>query len=200
MSNATNVIFSALQTRFAACLDFGLVNQVDAMNATMQKTSVKLLDLAQSKLIDTDFDNMVKRIETVNENGIGLDQVKTIDKIVRLLNAVALDLESGLCNYMKYTALSTLQNGDAITVRETVCALSRVAHKNSDIFAVREGFKNLAGYSIGTGNSQASQCRQVFNTFGFYTAGSFNKGKTEDKPELSVYGKEVLTKLVYKNS
>ena len=192
----TNPLFTALATRLAACIEFGLVNQVDAMSTIIDKTSEKLLSLAQDKMTNTDFDAIATRLATVDDTGKGLEQVKTIEKVVRLCNAIALDLESGLCGYMKYTALSTLQNGNAITVRENVCALSKVAHHDSDIFAVREGFKNLARYSDGTGSSQSSQCRQVFNLCGFYE--SFGRGCKNDKPELNAYGIATLNKLVYK--
>ena len=197
--NATqNTLFSALESRLSSCIEFGLVNQVTAMSATIDKTSIKLLNLAQEKMTATDFDALATRIATVDDAGKGIEQVKTLDKIVRLCNAVALDLESGLCNYTKYIALNTLENDNAITVREGVRTLSKGSKVDAMQFDVREGFKNLARYTEGTACSQSSQVRQVFNMFGFYV--SFGKGCKGDKPELNAYGKAMLTKLVYKQS
>lgn len=190
-----NVVMQALRTRLAKLQALELTNQSDALRSVINKTSTALLDKAQEKLTQTNFDAIAARIAQCDDKGKGLEQVKTIEKIVRFAGAVAIDSEKSLCNYLKVSALTTLQNDGSVSVREMVCALSRVARQNADIFAVREGFKNLANYSMGTGNSQASQARQVFNVFGFYDG--FVKGGKNNAPVLTPYGEGVLRGLVF---
>lgn len=191
---AVNPVFAALESRLASCTEHELVNQVSALQSTIKRTSSALCDIAQSKMQQTDFNNIAHRIATVNAQCVGLDQVKTIDKIVRFIGAVALDQPSQLCNYLKVSALTTLKNDGSASVTEMVCALSRAAYR-SNASTLRAGFENLAGYSIGTGSSQASQARQVFSTFGFYTG--FVKGGKNNKPALTAYGEKILRGLIF---
>lgn len=191
---AINPVFTALNTRLQACENAQLVNQADAMRNTIKRTSSALCDLAQSKLTSADFDVIAQRIAHVNAQCVGLEQVKTIDKIVRFIGAVALDQPSQLCNYLKVSALTTLKNDGSASVTEMVCALSRSAYR-SNMSTLRSGFENLAGYSIGTGSSQASQARQVFNVFGFYTG--FVKGGRDNKPTLTKFAESTLSGLVF---
>lgn len=195
---AQNVIMTALKSRFDKVAALELVNQMTALKSIIAHTSDAQLNAAQARLTQSNFDSIAQVIAHCDDKGKGKEQVKTIEKIVRFMGAVALDSETGLCNYLKVSALTTLQNDGSVSVREMVCALSKVAFKNKDIFAVREGFKNLAGYSIGTGNSQASQARQVFNAFGFYTG--FVKGATNNAPKLTPYGEAQLRGLVFKEA
>lgn len=197
VQNQVNVVYTALLSRLASCEKYDLKNQVTAMQSTIKRTSSQMLDLAQSKLSQSDFAAIATRISTVNAHGVGLDQVKSIDKIVRFMGAIALDQAAQLCNYLKQSSITTLNNDGSVSVTELICALSRAAYRaNYGSFSVREGFENLASYSIGTGASQASQARQVFSVFGFYDG--FVKGAKNNKPKLTVYGETMLRGLVFK--
>ena len=192
-----NAVFAALETRLIGCLSFDLQVQAGQLVNFIARTSNDLCNAAQKKMTDTDFEFIAHRIATINTNGVGLDQVKTCGKVVNLINAFALDQEKWLCSFLKITTLSTLEHGGSLTVREMVCSLSKVALRDNQTWAVREGFSSYSTYSVGTGSSQAAQCRQAFRMFNFYDG--FVKGGKDNAPQLTAYGEANLRGLVFKN-
>lgn len=195
VQDAQNIIMGALETRLAklAAID-GLTNQVTAMRNIIKRTSDAQLNAAMSKLTQTDFNSLAQVIAHCDNAGKGQEQVKTIEKIVRFMGAVAIDSATPLCNYLKIASVVTMRESNP-NVTELTCALSRKAFETRDTFKVREGFNPEARYSVGTGSSQSAQARQVFNRFGFYDG--FVKGGKDNAPILNDYGRKVLTDLVF---
>lgn len=193
-----NVLLNAFNSRLLSCLEHGLESQVTDLIRYLNGHTAIGMNVAQKKMTGSNFETAAYAFSTVDQAGKGLEQVKTIDKVLRLCNAVATGLDTGLDNYCKFIAVNTLEMNGILSTREGVCTLSRTAHKNTDIFGVREGFKNVASYTIGTGSSQSSQVRQAFNRLGFFEEGTFKKRRNGDAPELSAYGRDILTNMVFK--
>lgn len=193
-----NVLLNAFNMRFLSCVQHGLDNQATVLINYLHDHTAENMNLAQVKLIGSDFERIAKIYSTVDDKGKGLEQVKTIDKMLRICEAVATGLDKKLDSFCKYIAVNTLEMNGILSTREGICTLSKAAHKNADIFGVREGFRNLSSYTVGTGVSQSSQVRQCFNQLGFFVEGTFKKGRKDDKPELNQYGRDVLTNMVFK--
>ena len=88
-----------------------------------------------------------------------------------------------------------LHNGNSASRSELVIAQSAkareaIAHKARESFAVRS-----SGYSIGTGDSQASQVLQVLRVLGF---ADYNKGERDGVATMREYGYSMLSRAYLK--
>lgn len=190
-----NVIANALVARRDACIAHGLVSQADQLKTPISIMTDAVMKTAQSVLSQTDFNKLAETISFCDEKGKGKEQVKSIVKIARVIQAFALKSGTHLDNNTRVGIVGLLVNDNHSTVREMVFTQSKAARRDADLFAVRESFKTQgANYSPGTGNSQASQVRQVLNGFGFFDG--FIKGQKGNDPKLTEYGQKCLHDLV----
>ena len=191
-----NVIRNALQARQDACVRLGKLNQAGQLNTPIREMTDGVLKAAQSTLTQTDFAQLCEAIAYCDESGKGKEQVKSVVKIVTMLRALACNDGKLLDGNTRCGILTLLNNDGHASVREMVFSQSKSARAAGDLFAVRESFKSEnARYSIGTGNSQVSQVRQVLNVFGFFEG--FIKGGRGNDPQLNEYGFAVLHNLVF---
>ena len=193
-----NVIITALKVRLAGCLDFGLVSQINQLSGVLDKANSATFDYAQNFMVESDFNYIADRISYIDDTGTGKDQVKTIVKMVKLIEYIATKIDTekpskkkSALAFTKDIAQGYLDNGNTLSVSEGVVTLSRKANAvfSGDVnVRVRESVKSENGYSINTGGSQTSQVRCLFAAFNMFKSGTYSKGKNADMPELSEYG------------
>lgn len=197
MSN--NIIARAIKTRIEK-----VQNAQIAQNAkdSQVKQLLPLLKIADDKRIKharelmtaTDFNEVSKIIATCDEHGKGIEQVKTIVKILDVIKNVSQGL-SAKSNNFNCCINAMLQNGNTASRSELVIAQSAkaregIAHKARESFAVRS-----AGYSIGTGDSQASQVLQVLRVLGF---ADYTKNERNGVATMREYGYAMLSRAYLK--
>ena len=120
--------------------------------------------------------------------------VKSIVNFVDVINNVTKGV-SAQSNNFNVCIHAMLKNGNAANRTELVVAQSKQARdaageKVRDTFTVRS-----ANYSIGTGDSQASQVLQVLRILGF---AEYEKGKRGAPAVLNQYGINMLSRAYLK--
>lgn len=194
-----NIIARAISTRIEK-----VQNSSAAQNAkdSQVKQLLPLLKVADDKRIkharelmtETDFNEVAKTIATCDEHGKGIEQVKTVVKIIDVIKNVSVGL-SAKSNNFNCCIQAMLRNGNTASRSELVIAQSAkaregLAHKAREGFVVRS-----SSYSIGTGDSQASQVLQVLRVLGF---ADYNKGEREGVATMREYGRDMLARAYLK--
>lgn len=200
---------------FAACEKRALIlkdNPVQGSQQTEIRATIKTMGNpvtvknAIARMSETNWENVQRALGHINSDTfVGFEQTKSGVKIAGIIYAMGAGLGMGanmtnkMGEYMRTVCLTALNVSGGASIRTLICALSKSAYKNEvSTMGLLPGFKNINSYTIGTGSSQASQCRQVLNTFGFYVEGTFIKGGKDNTPILSAYGERMLTALCFK--
>lgn len=199
MSESKNIIARAIATRIeklkaSQAGEVAINSQVKQLLPLLKVADDKRIKHARSLMTETDFNEVVKVIATCDESGKGIEQVKTVVKIIDVIKNVSQGL-SAKSNNFNCCINAMLQNGNTASRSELIVAQSAKAR---DGFAgkVRDGFTvRSSGYSIGTGNSQASQVLQVLRVLGF---ADYNKGEREGIATMREYGFNMLSRAYLK--
>lgn len=199
MSNAKNIVARAIATRIEKVQNSSIAqnakdSQVKQLLPLLKVADDKRIKHARELMSETDFNEVVKVIATCDEHGKGIEQVKTIVKIIDVIKNVSQGL-SAKSNNFNCCINAMLNNGNTASRSELVIAQSAkaregIAHKARESFSVRS-----SGYSIGTGDSQASQVLQVLRVLGF---AQYNKGERNGNAELKEYGVSMLARAYMK--
>lgn len=199
MSNAKNIVARAIATRIEKVQNSGIAqnakdSQVKQLLPLLKVADDKRIKHARELMSETDFNEVVKVIATCDEHGKGIEQVKTVVKIIDVIKNVSQGL-SAKSNNFNCCINAMLHNGNSASRSELVIAQSAkaregAAHKARESFSVRS-----SGYSIGTGDSQASQVLQVLRVLGFAT---YTKAERNGNAELKPYGISMLQRAYMK--
>lgn len=199
MSNAKNIIARAIATRVeklqnAQIADSAKASQIKQLMPLLKVADDKRVKHARELMTDTDFNEVAKIIASCDEHGKGIEQVKTIVKIIDVIKNVSQGL-SAKSNNFNCCINAMLHNGNTASRSELVIAQSAKAREGL-AGKVREGFNvRSSSYSIGTGDSQASQVLQVLRVLGFAT---YNKGEREGVATMKEYGYSMLSRAYLK--
>lgn len=197
MSN--NIIARAINTRIeklkaSQAGEVAINSQVKQLLPLLKIADDKRIKHARELMKETDFNEVAKVIATCDAQGKGIEQVKTVVKILDVIKNVSVGL-SAKSNNFNCCIQAMLHNGNVASRSELVIAQSAkareaIAHKARESFAVRS-----AGYSIGTGDSQASQVLQVLRVLNF---AQYNKGERDGVATMREYGRDMLSRAYLK--
>lgn len=199
MSNAKNIIARAIATRVeklqnSQASDVSKASQIKQLMPLLKVADDKRVKHARELMTNTDFNEVAKVIATCDEFGKGIEQVKTIVKIIDVIKNVSQGL-SAKSNNFNCCINAMLQNGNTASRSELVIAQSAKAREGL-AGKVREGFQARSlSYTIGTGDSQASQVLQVIRVLGF---ADYNKGERDGVATMKEYGFSMLSRAYLK--
>lgn len=199
MSNAKNIIARAIATRVeklqnTQIADNAKASQIKQLMPLLKVVDDKRVKHARELMSETDFNEVAKIIASCDEHGKGIEQVKTIVKIIDVIKNVSQGL-SAKSNNFNCCINAMLHNGNTASRSELVIAQSAKAREGLAGKA-REGFAvRSSSYSIGTGDSQASQVLQVLRVLGF---AQYNKGEREGVATMKEYGYSMLSRAYLK--
>lgn len=199
MSNAKNIIARAIATRIeklqnSQAGEVAINSQVKQLLPLLKVADDKRVKHARELMTDTDFNEVAKVISTCDAQGKGIEQVKTVVKIIDVIKNVSQGL-SAKSNNFNCCINAMLQNGNTASRSELVIAQSAKAREGL-AGKVRESFNVRSNsYSIGTGDSQASQVLQVLRVLGFAT---YNKGERDGVATMKEYGFNMLSRAYMK--
>lgn len=199
MSNAKNIIARAIATRIeklqnSQAADNAKASQVKQLLPLLKVADDKRIKHARELMSETDFNEVAKIIASCDDHGKGIEQVKTIVKIIDVIKNVSQGL-SAKSNNFNCCINAMLHNGNTASRSELVIAQSAKAREGL-AGKVREGFVvRSSGYSIGTGDSQASQVLQVLRVLNF---AQYNKGEREGVATMREYGRDMLARAYLK--
>jgi hypothetical protein len=193
-----NALANAVQTRLNALNDSDAsasakASQSKQLTALLSGLNDALYTSAQKVMTDTDFKRACNTIATCDKSGKGIEQVKTVVKVIDVIKNLAQNV-SAKSNNFNICLQAMLHNKNSASLSELIVSQSKqaretAAHSMRETFTVRS-----ASYSTGTASSQASQVRQVLNILNF---ASVQKGKRNDT-ELNEYGIKTLSTVYLK--
>lgn len=199
MSNAKNIIARAIATRIekvqnSQAADNAKASQIKQLLPLLKVADDKRVKHARELMSETDFNEVAKIIATCDEHGKGIEQVKTVVKIIDVIKNVSQGL-SAKSNNFNCCIQAMLHNGNTASRSELVIAQSAKAREGL-AHKAREGFVTRSlSYSIGTGDSQASQVLQVLRVLGF---ADYNKGERDGVATMREYGYSMLSRAYLK--
>lgn len=197
--NAKNIIAKAIATRIeklqnSQAADNAKASQVKQLLPLLKVADDKRIKHARELMSETDFNEVAKIIASCDDHGKGIEQVKTIVKIIDVIKNVSQGL-SAKSNNFNCCISAMLHNGNTASRSELVIAQSAKAREGL-AGKVREGFAVRSNsYSIGTGDSQASQVLQVLRVLGF---ADYNKGERDGVATMREYGYSMLARAYMK--
>lgn len=194
-----NIIAKAIATRIekvqnSQAADNAKASQIKQLLPLLKVADDKRIKHARELMKETDFNEVAKVIAACDEHGKGIEQVKTVVKIIDVVKNVSQGL-SAKSNNFNCCIQAMLRNGNTASRSELVIAQSAkareaIAHKVRESFVVRS-----SSYSIGTGDSQASQVLQVLRVLNF---AQYNKGEREGVATMREYGRDMLARAYLK--
>lgn len=197
MSN--NIIARAIKTRIeklqnSQASEVAKSSQIKQLLPLLKIADDKRIKHARELMIKTDFNEVAKVIATCDAQGKGIEQVKTVVKILDVIKNVSVGL-SAKSNNFNCCIQAMLQNGNTASRSELVIAQSAKAREGL-AHKAREGFQARSlSYTIGTGDSQASQVLQVLRVLGF---ADYNKGERDGIATMREYGYSMLVRAYLK--